>query len=226
MKLKTLAFNAAIAGAVAVGSVATTTPTHAATITSGGFVIDSPTTATATLSDQNINLNFAGITDFGFIGRSGDFVGATAASDGIKVSNLLITPSSGTFTPNSFQNFSAVANPNPFITGIKLSDGTDVVFKLLSSSIAGSFGNADGTGAINTFSLGGILNGEFIQPNVIGAQGTVASLRIDSSNGSNIRVAVVPTPALLPGLIGFGVAAVRKRKKQATAQAEAETAQV
>lgn len=37
----------------------------------------------------------------------------------------------------------------------------------------------------------------------------------------SLTVEAVPTPALLPGVIGFGLAALRKRKAQATAEAEA-----
>lgn len=38
----------------------------------------------------------------------------------------------------------------------------------------------------------------------------------------SLTVEAIPTPALLPGLVGFGIAALRKRKAEATAEAEAE----
>ncbi|NJL47397.1 MAG: PTPA-CTERM sorting domain-containing protein [Leptolyngbyaceae cyanobacterium SM2_5_2] len=39
-------------------------------------------------------------------------------------------------------------------------------------------------------------------------------LNVSSFNVDNIDVAPIPTPALLPGLIGMGVAALRKRQEQ------------
>ena len=40
-----------------------------------------------------------------------------------------------------------------------------------------------------------------------------------SNGGFTLQVAAVPTPALLPGLIGMGIAAIRKRKQTAAKQA-------
>jgi len=39
-------------------------------------------------------------------------------------------------------------------------------------------------------------------------------LKVSSFNVDNIDVAPIPTPALLPGLIGIGVAALRKKREQ------------
>lgn len=51
----------------------------------------------------------------------------------------------------------------------------------------------------------------------------ITSIAITSTGGYIDNVAYrVPTPALLPGLLGLGVAALRKRKAQATEEASAE----
>ena len=50
-----------------------------------------------------------------------------------------------------------------------------------------------------------------------GDNGFNSTLLIDNVTG-NVSPTAVPTPALLPGLIGLGVAALRKRKTEAAKQ--------
>lgn len=56
--------------------------------------------------------------------------------------------------------------------------------------------------------------GEVLAQGLLTSQITGNSLIGESSYSGTLTVTAIPTPALLPGLIGLGVAAMRKRKQQ------------
>jgi len=113
-----------------------------------------------------------------------------------------------------------------FITGITLSSGKVVSFTLDSvvSTAIGigtnrnprSFNLADLTGFFTDTSNGqvvalGSLSGQFGTPDGTGI----------STFSGRLEASEVPTPALLPGLVGMGVAALRKRKSEEEETVEA-----
>lgn len=113
---------------------------------------------------------------------------------------------SSTFNPNLFK----LGSLSNFLTGLDVVGGTNnLSFSLLSfvydkttgiGKFQGTF--ADGTVGLGTFVLGSAITAPPGNPVV--------------TNDFNytLSVTAVPTPALLPGLIGMGLAALRKRKAE------------
>jgi hypothetical protein len=94
-------------------------------------------------------------------------------------------------------------NPSNLLSGTN-----QVVFDLTSFLYTTSTGDASFAGIFRNLSTG----------QQIGATGQFTSqLDVTGTNPSSysITITAVPTPALLPGLVGFGIAAFRKRKSQA-----------
>ena len=89
--------------------------------------------------------------------------------------------------------------------------------------------NDDFFGFQSFISLNGLAQGQYLlgmasYPNFAADGPTFNTVGIGSSGGSysitlNQPTTAIPTPALLPGLIGLGVAALRKRKAEAAEQA-------
>ena len=138
---------------------------------------------------------------------SGSFTGATEVGSGAKIKDF------STGTPTA-------AFPTPFIedfiTGIQLSPGTGPVlsfdltdfndFAQVIATPAGNFG-------INGGGIKGVFRdttGTIVSRGSLTAQFSTDSLTGVTTYSGSLNA--VPTPALLPGLIGMGVAALRKRK--------------
>lgn len=138
---------------------------------------------------------------------SGSFAGATEVGAGAKIKDFSTgTPAAGFPTPFI----------KDFITGIRLSPGPSPVlsfdltdfddFAQIVATGANSFGiNAGGMKGFFRDTTGtvvsrGSLSAQFSTDNLTGVTTYSGSLN------------AVPTPALLPGLVGMGVAALRKRK--------------
>lgn len=115
-----------------------------------------------------------------------------------------------TSNSNIFTLASPIAN---FLTGVDIPTGLfsrdPVSFDLASFTFNRALGRATfgGTFFSNGFSIAG--SGEFE---------TIRNLGSSFQNYS-FRFQAIPTPALLPGLIGMGIAAVRKRKSEQEAAA-------
>jgi hypothetical protein len=127
----------------------------------------------------------------------------------------------------------SVLNPNNLISGISLTfngntTNTKVGFaEVVESVFAGgtlvaqnSVGNP---GLLQTFvALPGGYTSLLVRKNVLLFGGTEDNARATISFiDQGIQQTAIPTPALLPGLVGFGVAALRKRKAKATQESEA-----
>lgn len=122
--------------------------------------------------------------------------------------------------------FGAATLPN-FIT-IPLVGGDTLFFDLLSPAIA-SLGNLPGPD--NTYRT--VLNGQFrlASSGATLANGLLTAQVPDTFvlgtstaiSSFSISATAVPTPALLPGLIGMGIAAIRKRKDESEITEEVET---
>jgi hypothetical protein len=164
-------------------------------------------------------------------GNVGRGVGANLASEG----SAYVAFSGGNVVPNGrlFQSFSTTPGTSYSLrfdfgkfavpgfgagTG-SLSVNVEGLGSLLSTSVS------DNTGEENGAELYSSYNFDFTADN---AMTTLYFEDTSSNNGFNFdiyldNVAVeanaepIPTPALLPGLIGMGAAALRKRKKEAEA---------
>jgi hypothetical protein len=189
MNLKSLMTGAAIAATVVGGSMALSAPAEA--------LIISGASSFTPVSGLPATLNVTG--EF----SNGDLSGGFTNVTGIQVGTLNITaPGNYVATPSYITNF--------------MYQGQNAVFNLLSGS--GVYANINGVtffgddifGEIRT--LGGTL--------LATAKGSVSSVQTGNSSdfSLSLNATAVPTPALLPGLVGMGVAALRKRKGEGAEQ--------
>jgi len=138
-----------------------------------------------------INAVVSGVTS------SGDFAGASGAG----ISDFSIF--GGELSPDPV---------DPFLSGIVLASGDIVDFVLTGfEGDTGFFvGAPGGAGDI------AVLEGFFVNGDTTVAAGSLTTQLASSPTGttysSSLTAVEIPTPALLPGLVGMGVAALRKRK--------------
>ena len=204
MNLKKLAIGAAIAASVVGGSVVATAPATAATLTSGGFNVTASTNATD-VTASTFKLNFSGAA---VSLASGGFTGLTGTSITSFVLNRVGTTTLGPI--------------NNFISGLTLG-GDAVTFNLTGGDLFATFASA------TRYNVGGTLDGTLVSGNTILGSGSINVTRNVAFNQSNTTIVgtAVPTPALLPALLGMGAAAIRKRKDEAAeAEFEAEAVEV
>jgi len=209
MNLKSIVTGAAIAATLVAGCVATTAPAHAGNLEFGG---------TARVKQANVAIGANSIFDFsGF--DVGPLVGTgtgtvLVGSDPIfGVAGSLITLKDFQIQKTSATTWTLLAPVNDFITGLASGTYTLNTFNLTRGSVGPlTVFAADYTGVFNNNLPGGI--------------GTLVSGNLALNNGNGFSSTVtgppIPTPALLPGLMGLGVAALRKRKGEGS-EAEKET---
>jgi hypothetical protein len=207
MNLKKLAVGAAIAASVVGGSVAATAPAEAAVfnfttsarLKNAGVAIGGnsqldfitlPSTYTGTFASTTLGngtgrVDFPTYSDFANLGETFTLKDLSLKRIGTNAWELATTP---------------IAN---FISGLS----TGVTFRLDTFGLtrSGNLFTANYTGYFSNFP-DGIGTGFFT------TQGIAASDGRGSSFSSDINV---PTPALLPALLGMGAAALRKRKGEA-----------
>lgn len=206
MKFKSIGIKAVVlATAVIGGAVITAAPSQAASITDGGTIEIIPTLKSNALVkfDQNKK-----ITGLNFVGKNAGKIQVSDATGGFAtyigdtgfIKNLVF--SNG--VSGSKDNF--------------LSIGADLFFDLSSAvaSFSGTAADFDFLGTYNN-SMGEILGSGTLTTQVKFVNG------VDTPSSFSIsgETAPVPTPALLPGLVGMGVAALRKRKSEEEAVEEA-----
>lgn len=213
MNLTSYAPLAAIAG-VMVAEVMMVSPVQAASLAPGAFQLS----ATGTQATNITNLTSDSFTlqfnealfniNTGSSAPTGAFVGLTEGA--LTIADL-------TFDRNSLAitNTPGANGYINFISGLAL-NGEEIFVDILASS--------QFIGDINTainYSLAGLLEGQVRSAsNTALATGSLFSLEIGQSSTDSIGVVTVPTPALLPGLLGMGVAALRKRKDETEVEAE------
>lgn len=207
MNFKSLALKAAVAATVLTGSTLAVSPAEAITV---GSRLNFSGDADATPTDidfylLNGNRDGNGGTDIGrfrvgsVASNTGEF--SSLATERGRISDLTGIISASATNPPVFQavnNFLFFGTNSPF--NFKLTAFTYV--NDLKYTFAGIFD--DGTSATGELTTQIIAAG----PN---------SYSVTVIAGDKI-----PTPALLPGLIGMGAAVLRKRKAEETQQAEAE----
>lgn len=210
INLRAIGSGAALAAALTTG-MALTAPSAEAVSLSVGSVLN-----LQNLSGGGVTFNSGtGTLDFfgplggqgvGVGASTGSFVGATSLPTPIaRIQDLSLTPLGG----GIFKLPATVAN---FIQGVDVPGvpgGNDVQFTLTEFI----FNSANG----NTNSLKGFFT---TSSGTFQAIGRFTS-QTDFTNPStySLSLEVVPTPALLPGLVGMGLAALRKRREEAESEA-------
>jgi len=223
MNFKSIGLSAAVATAVTISGAAFL-PAQAATLgTSGGFNIKGKATLSSSKPSQpksfsNPVLNFStSANKFKLVlaDLTGGFAGhLTTAnpSQVVDVKKLVLTK--GLFQGKSVYSFGETPD---FIKGLLL-DGTPISFKLFADSLHGTVTN------LKMFNLSGSFQGVFTNINNVAVADGTFSLTSGNPNLISIAATPVPTPALLPGLVGLGIAALRKRKSEEIEVETAETA--
>lgn len=197
-------------------------------------LVTAPAQAANIASGSVLNLNSTGLTGGGVrrVGNTLDFFSATlpaippffaggsvgqgtaiAASTGTfansnfislpEIKDLALAPSGGTFNSGFVSNF---------LTGINFLTGGSASFDLTNFVYNAASGGADITGIFKSGSDSFFGSGTFTSQ--LGSL-TVGNGPSSYSLSLTANPTPIPTPALLPGLIGLGVAALRKRKAEA-----------
>jgi hypothetical protein len=210
MNLKKLAVGAAIAAAAVGGGMAVTAPAQAATLNTLNFT--SPPIVRLDESGSTATLNFA---DLGgaFNGSSGTSALTNPLDTGVfgavgtpvTIQDLVLTALGGDVwelttgpIPNFITGFTPAGNftlTSFRLQQISIPNGPTI----FSGSYRGTFANLAGPIGVGVLTAQSGLRTE---------AGTTFSNTID-----------IPTPALLPGLVGMGVAALRKRKGETEPEA-------
>lgn len=225
MNLKTIGCSTLAVAAALTTATINTVPAQAAAITAGSVLnLSSPgvTGGGVKLISPN-TLDFFSLTNPVNGNTSGQRTSVDASTGSFQNANVfsLVLP----LPQIQDLGLTATANPNiftqgvfsNFITGVDIandSGGVDSVsFDLTSFTYNKTTGDALFSGVFKsgTFSIAG--EGRFTsQLELTGA----------APSSYSMSITAVPTPALLPGLIGLGVAAMRKRKAAMAEEAGAE----
>jgi hypothetical protein len=208
MNLKKLTVGAAIAASVVGGSVVASAPAHAGDLIFGG---------SARIKNSGVAVNGTSALDFaGFNGGPNSLTLGTGTGTVLTGSDPVfgagpLTLKDFLLTKTSLTTWSLQGGPIVnFIQG--LAGGATYTLNSFSlTKLAPAVFNADYTGVFSNL------------PGGIGTLTSTGDLTLANGAGFSSAVdgpAVVPTPALLPALLGMGAAALRKRKGEA---AEPET---
>ncbi len=205
--LKTFALGAATAASVMAGVALDTAPAIAATakFTVGGNVdFTNPASGDTTLKFRNAT-------------PVEGFDSAFTFMPGLKVNDLTLTGIAPTFNATSSPVF-------PFITGFQFK-GNDAVLNLNAGEnlVKAAIGaNGGGTFSTDLPLIGTIRR---VGSNDLLANFTASIAAVETPLNNNFSFDVdateIPTPALLPGLVGIGVATLRKRKAEASNSVDA-----
>jgi hypothetical protein len=195
--LATVAATAAIAGATL-----TATPAKAASLGPGTFVLTGQSTITTTPTGLTINFS-----NFGINSSTGTL--ASLSGTPTVFPSLSLTGSGSSFSSSGQAGF---------IQGLNL--GGNLLNFDLNPFTANSVELLPGIVQLTSSGISGTLSGG---GNSVLGQGALASINFNSGapGVAVISVQTIPTPALLPGLIGLGVGIVRKRQSEASGKAEA-----
>jgi len=224
MNFKSMTLKAAALATLSVASAASVaTPSQAATIGGGLFSLQgksrivskvgnftNPSKVTVSFSDFTINAK-----EEAFSKLKGNPV----------LANLQLIKGAAVPTTSSFI-YRTSSTVTDFIKGIYLDKnnnnsqdpGEAISFNLDPSAFTGHFKNA------TDYSFGGDISVTAKNGDEVLGFGTLGAVRLNGKNLANVAVVTIPTPALLPGLIGMGIAAIRKRKSEESEVEVAETA--
>lgn len=207
MSYKSLVAGAAIAGTLATGALVAPAPVEAATINVGSTInFSSVANGTVSLNQSTGVLNFNAPTFFGlFSPQRIDAGSGTDSFAGVGpfalISDLTLVNDGGGF----FSLAAPVANFISFINLPPLLGGfNDAQFTLTNFIFNANSGDST------------LLEGFFTRDgNTVQGVGRFTSQTNQVRNSSwSLSLEAVPTPALLPGLIGMGIAALRRKQEE------------
>jgi hypothetical protein len=219
MSFKAFISSTAIAGTLITGTMVVSAPAEAATIVAGSVLnLSNPDVFGGGVRRVGNTLDFYSLSFTNpFTGNRfylGQRVNVSDSTGSFEDSNI-----ASLFPPlPTIDDLALVATGNPvlfaisgpitgFIEGVNLADGfppSSVRFDLTSFIWNSTTGDAD-------------LRGVFVSgSDSIAAVGRFTS-QLSGANPSSYSLSIeaVPTPALLPGLIGMGIAALRRKKEEA-----------
>lgn len=198
-----------------IGTVGVETRAQAASLAPGSFLLFGE----SSITDNNNPFNTADgfVLNFNNMNiASGVSQGVFSGLDGTPTVNSLFLDSTG-LTPNGLPGYSAVVNgasTPTFISGVTLADNTEITVELFSGSFEGTVFNQTNYNLSGTFNgLVKDVNGQVIANGSFFGMFNPANMSL-STVGVQTFATPAPTPVMLPGLIGMGVAALRKKKKQ------------
>ena len=210
MNFKSIGLNVAAATVTMAGAALVSSPAQALSFNRGTFDLG----GTTGISDIS---NRAGqVSSFTFSFQNFVIGNTTKSMAG---GTLTGTPSllslSLTRTGNSFTTASGVQN---FLTGLKYK-GESVFLDITNAiTFTGTVQNQNqyALTATNLAAVFRTANGSLSSDSIVSS---LTASRSGGRSGTGSLSVDVPTPALLPGLVGLGVAALRKRKSEATKDA-------
>lgn len=224
MNFKTIAITAASTAAVTAGIAITASSAQALSLAPGSklSIGGAEPTGGVVISGSAGNYKFDFLTgglpgdpgtpgDLAVQFTQGSFIGITEGAGGAKIKDISTSTAGGGY---------AVAPVNDFISNLVLG-GESLSFDLLSLN-SFTFDLPNPGGVLNGFSF----NGQFRTGSgtILGNGALTAIFSTNTTTGATSWAAdltPVPTPALLPGLIGLGLGVLRKRRAEAKVEAEA-----
>jgi hypothetical protein len=172
----------------------------------GGFVMNG-TTKVAGAGTNSPTLDFS---NFALGNKTGDFAGLTGTP--VIASLALTDPGIVNDATTNQGTYSNLPVPN-FISGLDL--GGALTFDL-DPSVISLFGFITDA---NNFAIAGPITGVFKQGGSVIGKGFLGVNNNNGISSISLTATSVPTPALLPGLVGMGIATFRRQRKQTAAPA-------
>ena len=228
MNFKSIGFKAAVATAVVAGSAMSMAPAEAGNLFPGAFFLDGKSSISVNAPTNNpFTINFSKFLIANGTGNNSD------APSGVFENNLTGTPVVGSLTLQHVgvkDEYKIIAGLPNFVTKLK-QETKAIVLGLSSGSLFGTITDQNNY-AFHTDVHNPLRATLAFAPPNSGSSPAVVGLgafrfQITSkkmTNQASIGVETIPTPALLPGLIGMGIAALRKRKFEESDMEAAETA--
>ncbi|MBW4480941.1 MAG: PTPA-CTERM sorting domain-containing protein [Tildeniella torsiva UHER 1998/13D] len=205
MSFKAFVSSAAIAGTLVTGTVLASAPAEAAILVGSRLNLQNVTRGGVSFSSGGGvgTLDFEGLAGGQAVGlgaSTGSFTGATSLPLPLaRIQDLTLTDIGGGM-------FEFTGLLPSFLSGIDLPGfpgGNDLQFDLTKFIFRQSTGDADIEGFFR-------LGSESIQ----GSGLFTTQTNLGNPSSFSLSIEAVPTPALLPGLIGMGVAALRRKKEE------------
>jgi hypothetical protein len=200
---KQICFGAVTMAVMATGTTLIANSAQALTL-DGGFVM---TGTVNTLPGANPILKFK---DFTIGSKTGDFAGLSGTP---VIADLALTDPG--VLNNAVDNKGVYVNPAiaNFISGLDLGGGLTFDLDASNVNLFGFIANA------SDFAIAGPVTGFFKQGGTVVGKGFLGVNNDDGISAISLttKKEAIPTPALLPGLLGLGAAAWRKRKSEQAA---------
>lgn len=220
MNFKSMTLKAAALAALSVtGAALSAAPSQAAIVAGNTLDINGRPGSLVQVLGTGLNTNTADVTGLDF--------GANGATLGGKIRTVGAT---GGFLPYFAKN--GTIKDLSFVGGVSgevlkfMKINPDLFFDLKKATVTVAAINSSGFRAVDVLFEGifknnaGVVEGE----GFLTTQLNLNTKGLDKPSSYSISSTAIPTPALIPGLLGLGVAALRKRKSEESEVEAAETA--